>query len=207
MTNPRPPAVVTIGRFNPPTIGHYAVFDAMKRYLRTNKDGVTNAFIVIVDGEKTGDDKTRNPLTGAERKAFLEASDKANGIKILIAKNGFDAFKAVIDEGFEPVVIAAGSDRAPHYLKVLDQYFTNGADGKPVKHKALPGLNREPSDDPNAEVSVTNVSGSMARHAASLGYFEEFAEMVGLTDKPKLAKTLFDKVRASMKEGPPDGTV
>ena len=39
------------------------------------------------------------------------------------------------------------------------------------------------------------MSGSLARRAVELGYEDVFAEIVGLEDKPALAKKMFDKIQ------------
>ena len=62
----------------------------------------------------------------------MEHSGNANGVKFLVAPNAFAAFAKVREEGFEPIAVAAGEDRAPEYIKILDKHFTDN--GKPVKH-------------------------------------------------------------------------
>lgn len=194
------PAVVMIGRFNPPTAGHYFVMDAMKKYIRENDLGVKSAVVVIVDGEETGKDKSRNPLTAHERQMFITASGKANGIKILTAKNGFDAFTACRAAGYEPIAIAAGSDRADHYLDLLDKYFNKDSNGQKITHEKVPGLDRDMQTKvPDGEIDVKAISGSMARHAAEHGYEEEFIKIVGLEKSPALGKKLYNKVKAAIK--------
>ena len=213
-------AAVMVGRLQPPTAGHYQVIDKMKQFIRENKElNLHMPVVVIVDGEKTGKDKTKNPLTAEERKQFIEASGKANGVKILTAKSGFAAFEAVRLAGYEPIAIAAGSDRAEQYLDLLNKYFVN-ADGTQVKHIKVDGLQREGVDDTpknnsstmekaleklkeQGKLDVAEVSGSMARRAVELGYAEEFAQIVGLEQKPRLAQLMFNKIKASM--GEPDG--
>ena len=115
-------AAVMVGRMNPPTRGHYKVMDAMKAFIRDKKKLNLEAtpIVVIVAGEKTGADKSKNPLTADERKSFLESSGRANGVKFIVAPSAFAAFEEVRKAGFEPIAIAAGSDRAPGYLKMLD---------------------------------------------------------------------------------------
>jgi hypothetical protein len=146
----------------------------------------------------------------------MEASGKCNGFRFMTAKNGSQAAGVCRDNGFEPMVIAVGSDRAEGYIKNLDKSFTT-PDGKPIEHTVLGGLDRlesavltKKSDKAHAlddaiakmgnkeEVSDDEISASLARHAAELGYFEEFAEIVGLDHKPELARKMYDKVRTAM---------
>ena len=213
-------AAVMVGRLQPPTGGHYKVLDAMKTYIRKSKE-VDAAVLVIISGEKSSQDKEKNPLTAEERVKFVEASGRANGVIVLTAPSGFAAFEAVRKAGYEPIAVAAGSDRAAGYIELLDKYFTDPNGGK-IKHVRVPGLDREGQDGKQnqktgamnkalealkggGELDLAEVSGSMARRAVELGYQEEFAAIVGLEKKPKLAKLMFDKIKAAM--GEPDGAV
>ena len=210
-------AAVMVGRLNPPTAGHYKCMNAMKAFIRDNPDlKLHTPIVVIIDGKKSGLDKTKNPLSAEERVKFIEASGKANGVKILVAPSGFEAFVEVRKNGFEPIAVAAGSDRADNYLDLLNKYFVN-ADGEQVKHVKVDGLDRENQEGKGAELStameqalkdlkkgseldVSEVSGSMARRAVELGYTDEFAAIVGLENKPKLAQLMFNKIRVSMED-------
>lgn len=206
-------AAVMVGRMNPPTAGHYKVIDAMKSFVRKNADLQLSAtpIVVVIEGEKTSEDKQQNPLTAEERIKFMSSSGKANGVIFITAPSAFAAFEAVRAAGYEPIAIAAGSDRIDKYIKLLNKYFTK-KDGGKIKHVAIPGLERavEKSDNKGAmkaaldalksgtELDTSEVSGSMARRAVELGYVEEFAQIVGLENKPKLAQLMFSKVKASM---------
>lgn len=211
-------AAVAIGRFQPPTAGHYKVIDTMKGFIRTNPELKLSAtpIVVIVDGEKTSQDKKQNPLTPEERIKFMSSSGKANGVIFITAPSAFAAFEEVRKAGYEPIAIAAGSDRADKYVGLLNKYFTK-ADGSKIEHMAIPGLERDNQEGKaekksgamqraldalksGTELDTSEVSGSMARRAVELGYEEEFAQIVGLGNKPKLAKLMFDKIKASMGE-------
>jgi hypothetical protein len=209
-------AAVIVGRFNPPTIGHYAVMAAVKKFIKSHPDLKLEAvpIVVVVEGEKTSKDKNRNPLTGDDRIAFMSASGKADGIKFLKAGSAMDAFHAVRRAGFEPIAVAGGSDRAENYLSMLDKYFkTDG--GKDIKHFKI-SLAREGSGEPtnegldkdaalgdilkytDADLPISMVSASLARLAVKKGERQKFAIIVGLTDKPDLANKMFDKIKAAM---------
>lgn len=212
-------AVVAVGRFQPPTRGHYKLMGAMKAFIRDNHDLnlSVHPVVVIVAGEKSSSDKSKNPLSADERKSFMESSGKANGVKFLIAGSAFAAFEEVRKAGFEPIAIAAGTDRAAGYLKMLDKYFAK-ADGTEIKHVAVPGLERDQDDEvgdgPEAfdmiinmindgdEVDDAQVSGTLARYAAKKGEEKAFAYLVGLEKKPKLAQKLMSKIA-----GATNGTV
>jgi hypothetical protein len=207
---------VAVGRFQPPTRGHYKVMDAMKAFIRDNKKLNLEAtpVVVIVAGGKTSEDKTRNPLTAEERQTYMESSGRANGVKFLIANNAFTAFVAVREAGFEPIALAAGSDRQADYMRILDKSFKD-KDGKEIKHHAIPGLDRDADNDSDAgpdafahmiaeindgkEIPVDMISGSLARYAAKNDEVKAFAYITGLDKKPKLAAQLAKKIQAGAK--------
>jgi len=209
-------AVVMVGRMNPPTSGHYKVMNAMKAFIRDNKELNLDArpVVVIVAGGKSSEDKSRNPLTAEERKTFMESSGRANGIKFLISNSAFAAFEEVRKAGYEPIAIAAGSDRANDYLRLLDKHFTK-KDGEKIEHVVVPGLDRDEDEStagsPEAfdmiirmindgeKIDSAQISGSLARYAANKDEDAAFAHIVGLDNKPKLALRLMDKIKAGAK--------
>ena len=210
---------VVIGRFNPPTKGHYAVIDKVKKFIRTHKElGLEAAPVVmVIGGSKSDSDKTRNPLSINDRILFMQSSGHTNGVTFLTATNAFAALSALRESGFEPIAIAAGTDRIDDYMRILDKHFLT-PDGKPITHQKI-HLERDSDativnkDDKKAamdsalsslkktgQVETDIVSGSLARRAVELGYKEEFAVIVGLEKKPVLAAKMFDKIKAALGE-------
>jgi len=210
---------VVIGRFNPPTIGHYAVINEVKKFIRKHpKLGLEiNPVVVVIGGSKSDADKKRNPLTVDERILFIRSSGQADGVNILSAKNAFEAFSMVRSIGLEPVAIAAGTDRIDDYIRILDKHFTSD-DGKAIKHHKI-HLERDESaiekDEDYKKASMDKtlqaakegndietdiVSGSLARRAVELGYEPEFAQIVGLSHNHVLAKKMFDKIKSAISE-------
>ena len=192
------PAIVMLGRLNPPTAGHYFVIDKMKRFARKYGKGMIPV-VVIIDGKKTGDDKERNPLTPEQRIAYMKASGQADGVRFITAPNAFAGFEAVRKEGLEPIAIAAGSDRKDDYLRILDGHFLDGS-GKKQKHVAVDGLERDGDGEPEVPVSelldeletgnmppISMISASLAREAVRAGKLKAFGLVTGLAKKPKLA--------------------
>lgn len=210
-------AIVAVGRFSVPTRGHYKVFNKMKEYIRKNPHLELTPIIVVVDGVKSSEDKQKNPLSAEERIKFMEASGHCNGFRFFTSKNGPQGFGVCRDNGFEPIVVAAGSDRAEGYIKNLDKSFRTPA-GEAIDHFIVPDLDRVQSavvtkksekskaledaiskmKDGTEEVSDDEISGSLARHAAELGYLEEFTDIVGLEKKPELAKMMYNKIRKAI---------
>lgn len=208
---------VVIGRFNPPTKGHYAVIDAVKKFIRKNKNLNLEASpaVVIIGGSKSDSDRKKNPLTAEERELFMKASGQANGAMFFIAPNAFAAFGMLREKGYEPVAIAAGTDRIQDYKKILDKYFLT-PDEQPIEHHTI-HLERDEDaieTDKDAKklamdkalaaakegnsIETDLVSGSLARRAVELGYEPEFAKIVGLEGKPVLAKKMFAKIAKAL---------
>jgi hypothetical protein len=170
-------AVVIVGRFNPPTIGHYKVINRAKKFIRERKDLnlFTRPIVVLISGKKTSKDKKKNPMSAADREYYMRHSGRANGVIFLNATNAYDAFNEVRKHGFEPIVIGAGSDRANGYLDLLDKKFLD-VNGKKQKHYSLTGLDRKelPATEKSldnigdAKINDAEVSASLARKAVEL---------------------------------------
>lgn len=210
---------VIIGRFNPPTSGHYMVIDQVKKFIRSNRDAGLEAspVVIIIGGSKSDADKKRNPLSVDERQTFMAASGNANGVTFFSAVNAFAALALLREKGLEPVAVAAGSDRIDDYIKILDKHFLTPA-GEPIKHYKIELTRDEDAVETDkdakraamdaaladmldgGDISTDMVSGSIARRAVELGYEPEFAKIVGLEKKPALAKKMFDKIKSAISE-------
>jgi hypothetical protein len=237
---------VVIGRFNPPTIGHYKLIGQAVKELKSNPKfkGLEIAPVVIVIGDndkhkklfsdlKSGDEKLkkvalkelmRNPLSPADRISIMQHSGK---LGIIPSNHYFSAANPVLalnklrDSGLEPIAIISGSDRGgdggkqSDYLRILNQYFLDDAGG-PIKHleiviqrqgegpkgdkeKFVNDILSASKSGQKKDIGDTEASGSMARRAVELGYEPEFAKIVGLEDKPALAKKVFNKIAGAIK--------
>lgn len=201
---------VIVGRFNPPTRGHYAAVDAARKFIKSHTNLGLEAMpvIVVIGGSKSDSDTVRNPLSVDDRISFMQASGRVNGIKILSAKNAFDAFAAVRAAGYEPIAVAAGEERIDSYITLLDKYFTDG--DAQIKHYAIElkrdadaasGIADSSTLDKlssTEEISDDIVSGTLARLAVQLGYTDVFAKIVDLQDKPALAMKMFNKIKIAL---------
>jgi len=201
-------AVVIVGRFQPPTIGHYKIINLAKKYIRENSDLslFTKPVVVIINGKKTSLDKETNPLTVDERIFYMSNSGRANGVVFLSASNAFEAFNEVRKAGYEPIVIGSGSDRAKGYLSMLDDKFLD-RNGKKQKHYILPGLETrhqisgtEENLDKLGTPEISKVSSSLARRAVELDYFDEFQAITGLDKNPAAAKKMFKQIKQRIGE-------
>jgi nicotinamide mononucleotide adenylyltransferase len=187
----------------------------MKAFARTNLKGA-KVVVVVIAGSKSDADKARNPLTGEERISFMKSSGHANGVEFLVAPNAFKAFEAVRAAGYEPMAVAAGSDRVNEYLSLLDKHFKD-KDDRPQKHLKVEGLERDADsedgvdgealdkiiemieDNDFEEEALTRlISGKLARRAVETGKKKAFAYIVKLEDRPALASKMFDKIAQAM---------
>lgn len=206
------PAVVVVGRFNPLTIGHEAMIKAAHEFGEEND--IPNLIVVIVAGESNSDDKEANPLSGEERKRFIESSDVADLIdKVLISENAFQALMRVRKAGFEPIAIAAGPERQKSYLGLLDTYFLDKA-GKPIKHFIVPGIDRNDAiangtkEEKHAEnqkllnklqdgegIEITDVSSTLVKMVVKQNMRDAFDKLTGFENNPEIGQQMFELLK------------
>lgn len=207
---------VIIGRFNPPQSGHYKMISDVTAWIKANNDLKLEALpiVVVIGGSKSDADLKRNPLSVDDRISFMKSSGKCNGVKFLSAPNAFAALEEVRKAGFEPIAVAAGSDRIDGYITMLDKYYTN--DGESIKHYKIE-LSRDDvatetdKDKKKANMvdiinkmrdgqdpSIDKISASLARVAVEMDAKKEFAKIVGLEKNEILANKMFAKIKAAM---------
>lgn len=208
-------AAVIVGRYNPPHIGHYALFKEVKSWIKKHPDLNLSPLpiVVVVEGKKTSLDTARNPLSAKDRISAMTASNKADGVKFLTAGSAYAAFEEVRAAGYEPIAVAVGTDRADgKYVEMLDKYFKT-ENGEPIKHYSIeldrqePALGHENLDKEAAlddvlkyldkDVPVSMVSGTLARHAVERGEFKKFQVIVGIEDD-NAAKIVFNKIKRAL---------
>lgn len=146
--------VFAVGRLNPPTRGHSVMVQKLKETAQ-----LLNALPVlfIVDGEKSGKDKRKNPLSADQRLSL--ARKLYSDIKIDIVSSAFEALEVLYVQGLHPCAWVAGSDRASNYRRLLE---SEGLTGEIVE------IDRDAGD-------ADGVSATAARQAALEGNLEEFS--------------------------------
>ncbi len=181
-------AVVTFGRFNPPTIGHLKLVETVLRVAKQNH-GEPHVFLSHTQNSK------KDPL---DHRTKVKISQKAFGRKVIkddTVNNPFDVVYKMRDEGYTHVYFVAGSDRVPQYTAMFNKYS-----GHPDKDKDI-GVElqmhsageRDPDSD-NAE----GMSASKMRAFAMENDYEHF--MLGSPEKLKEpdVKKMFMAVRKAM---------
>lgn len=145
--------VMGAGRVNPPTRGHTILFRLIEE--NAHKLGCIPMFF-IVDGEKSSQDKNKNPLTALQRLAIVRKLFPA--IKFDIVSSAFEAVEVLDLQGLRPRMWVCGSDRASNYRKLL---ASEKLDGEVLE------VDREAGE-------ADGVSATAARKAALEGNMEEF---------------------------------
>jgi len=185
-------AVFVFGRFNPPTIGHGKLLNALTS--TAQREGGK----ALVFTSSTQDAK-KNPLTKTQifkymKKAFPK--EKKHFQTRSTAKTALDV--AVELHGkYDKLVMVVGSDRVSDFSSLLNTY--NGVDSRHgfYEYKEIDIVSAG-ERDPDAE-GATGMSASKMRKAAVQGDFNLFKEGLPITMKDKDAKNMFNDVRVGLR--------
>jgi hypothetical protein len=197
---PKKTAVVAWGRMNPPTIGHQKVIDVVKQYAQKFM-GDPILFL-----SKTQKPKT-DPLSFAEKLHFASEMfsikvDRNTSVKTII-----QMFQQLQGQGYDNVILVAGSDRVQQYQDLIDKY-NNKPDTKgeiPFKF-ANAKVVSSGERDPDAE-GVAGMSSSKVKKLAAEGKFEDWKDETDQTQpgfkssvpgNETLAKQMYNRVRQGM---------
>ena len=174
---------VTFGRFNPPTIGHEKLLDAVA------KEGVDSYRIYP---SRTVDPK-KNPLEPELKVQFMNEMYPSHSEAIVNdsgMSNIFNVMVALQDEGYTGVTLVVGSDRVSEFKSLLEKY-----NGQAYEFEELNVVSAG-ERDPDAE-GVEGMSASKMRAFAASGDLESFME--GVPGKNKsIAQRLMTEVRKGM---------
>lgn len=191
-------AVIVVGRFQPPTLGHSKLINEAKKAWREGK--YDTIIVFIVEGKETSKDKKQNPLSGKSRAYYLKHSKFSKGLQFAVVGSAFDAFIRCRELGFEPMCVVGGKfvkgeteeNRAEGYKKLLDKYFKD-ENGDEIDHKAITLERNQHSE------GIDGISGSTVRAAVLADRFEDFCDMVGL-ETEKLERKMFDELKKALTE-------
>lgn len=177
------------GRFNPPTIGHEKLMDAVAKVAR----GGTYRIYA-----SQSSDPKKNPLDYTTKVKYMRKMFPRHARAIILDKNirtMFDLLSKLYDEGFTKVNLLAGSDRIPEYEALTNKY--NGVKGRHGFYNFEGGVNviSAGQRDPDAE-GASGMSASKLRAYASDNDFQNFSK--GVPSGFKEAKALFNDIRKGM---------
>jgi hypothetical protein len=180
--------VFAFGRYNPPTLGHEAVFQTVINTARS-KGAEHTIFISATQKPKT------DPLSFQYKLNYLKKT--YTGVNF----NGDDTIRTIVQSlqelmsrGYKNVTMVAGSDRANEFKAFLDQY-----NNKPDKKGNIPfqfdsiDVVSSGERDPDGE-GISGISASGARAAAMAGDQATFMKMVNA----KFGSELYTELRKSM---------
>lgn len=182
-------AVFAYGRLNPPTTGHQKLVDKIKN-TATQIGGEPMLFL------SHSQDANKNPLDLATKIYFAKQFFPGVNVVQKATKGFIDILQQLQAQGYDNVVVIAGSDRADSFQKMIDTY-----NGKPDKKGIVPFTFKRAKvvssgeRDPDAD-DVSGMSASKMRQAASEGNFNLFKN--GVPGDDKQAKFLYNKLRQAM---------
>tara|TARA_Y100000004_G_scaffold165873_1_gene197083 strand:+ start:702 stop:2057 length:1356 start_codon:yes stop_codon:yes gene_type:complete len=159
-------AVFTFGRFNPPTIGHQKLLQAVRK-VASQRGGDAHIF------GSYSHDKKKNPLNHHQKMRYL----KEMFPKEMAGQKPTSGLNTAIEvavhlNGYENLIMVVGSDRVRDFQTLLDKY--NGVEARHGKYdfKVIEVVSAG-DRDPDAE-GVAGMSASKMRAAAGSGDFESF---------------------------------
>lgn len=178
----------TFGRYNPPTIGHEKLFDAVKKQARSG------AYRIYTSKSQ---DSKKNPLEFKDKIKFIRKMFPKHARAIMGDKNirtVFDIVTLLYDQGFVKVTMVVGSDRVIEFDTLLQKY--NGEKGRHGFYN-FEQINVVSAGerDPDAE-GAEGMSASKMRAFAQQNDLAGFAK--GLPSGFKDTSGLFNAVRKGM---------
>lgn len=179
--------VVTFGRFQPPTIGHKKLIDAVVGVAR--KERAEHRIY-----PSRSHDNKKNPLLPKDKIGFMKKMFKgANIIDDDSIKNPFAMMKQLSDEGYKKVILVVGGDRVSAFDKQIRAYVGHKDPKKRYDFDQFE-VRSAGARDPDAE-GVEGMSASKMRAAVETGDYESFEGGVG---NKAVAKQLYKALKKAM---------
>lgn len=173
--------VLTFGRFNPPTVGHQKLVDAVKK---TAAEKNATPLVYLSHSQ----DSKKNPLSYEDKVAYAK---KAFGdlMHISKARTIIEAMKE-LQTKYKNVTVVVGSDRVAEFERLLNTY-----NGKEYTFDSI-SVESAGERDPDAE-GVAGMSASKMRQAVKDNDMEAFKS--GLPTRLKSsAKQIFARLKDEM---------
>ena len=152
-------AYFTFGRFNPPTIGHEKLLNALAK-----QSGKNDYFVFTSQSQ----DAKKNPLNYNAKVKHIRKMFPRHARRVMINKKVrtvFDAATFLYDKGYRSIVMTVGSDRVREFQTLLEKY--NGQKGAHGFYNFQSiSIASAGTRDPDAE-GVEGMSASKMRQFAS----------------------------------------
>jgi len=189
-------AVITFGRFNPPTIGHQKMIDKItaiaKRY-----GGDPYLFV------SSTQDAKKNPLPYDEKMALMRKMFPVRGYNLF----KYSAFKLstvmfaatkLFEDGYEELIMVVGSDRIKQFRKLLNDY--NGVAGRPHGFYNFQKITIESAGERDIDADgAEGMSASKLRQFAIDGDYQSFAGGIPDTVNEKDKRDVYQTLRKYMR--------
>lgn len=183
-------AVITYGRFNPPTIGHQSLFNTLLQTGMQNKAQLIAVF-------PTHTVNKDNPLPFELKSAVLQEI-LPSSIKVLPdGKTLFTVLSYLSKEGYNRVIHIAGSDRLPEYERLIHKYVTIPYQSGDVAYNIADYTFVSSGDrDPDSE-GVSGMSATKVRAAAKADDFKTFSVGIAQGLSEPLKQQVYNTIKAS----------
>ena len=181
---------IAFGRFNPPTTGHEKLLDTVAS---SSDDG---DYVIVPSRSQ---DNKKNPLDADQKVSVMRQMFPNHSEKIVndpANKTIFDVLKKAHNDGYTNVRLVVGADRQKEFDKLNNNYNGFQYDFDHVEVRSAG--NRDPDGE-----GVEGMSASKQRKYAAENDFDNFLKGIPTAMNRKLAKDLFNNIRAGMniKEG------
>ena len=194
-------AVFCWGRFNPPTIGHGKLLDALISVAKRKGGRNSDTFVLVshsVDPEK-------NPLTKEQKVFYLKKmfpkQMKYYDVELNKKKLFLRLIAIILNKYYERLIMVVGSDRVREFQTELDKFNGATGDDAPLKGASYSFKEIEVVSagerDPDAE-GISGMSASKMRAAAVDGDLKSFKGGVPRGFGAKNTKNMMNDVRKGM---------
>jgi hypothetical protein len=201
-------AAYTVGRFQPPTIGHKMLIEAT---IAAAKGG--EAYVFVSSTQGSGKEKLKNPLTSAQKLPILKHMFPEGVTFVDTAKcdpkcgGALAAFLHLINEkkhAAEDITLVVGDDRKPDFGAAADIWKRKvekdrfGPGGVPNEANFV--YLKSDARDPDLEIKdAANMSGTKARQYVKKNRKEDFYMAIG--GHTPAADTAYDVIKAVVGSG------
>lgn len=177
--------VFAFGRFQPPTIGHELLVNAVKTI--AHKQGADH----VIFASKT-QDKKQNPLPVDRKVHYMERMfPKTNFVAANDSIRTFIEAAAMLSKKYKNLIMVAGSDRVANFKELLEKY--NGTTYNFETIEVVSAGERDPDSD-----SASGMSGTKMREAAKTGDFLAFKKGLPKTLTELDGKRLMNEIRQGL---------
>jgi nicotinic acid mononucleotide adenylyltransferase len=191
-------AVISYGRFNPPTIAHEKLIRTLSETAKANN---ADAYLVPSHSDfytaKAKVDREKNPLTLREKIKILSNIVPNN---VIISSDGrtlINILKILSEQGYTNIIQLAGSDRIEEFRNLINKY-NNVPDKRGIINFGFKGYELISSGDrdPDSEGTI-GMSASKLRKLAREGNYEEFVKGMpqSLQSNESLLKEIYNIIR------------